>query len=361
MSTKNNNLPLPYRSYFRPAINTMTGYTPGEQPQVHNLIKLNTNENPYPPAPAVQDLLRNFDYATLRLYPEPTADTLRTVIAGLLNVKVENLLIGNGSDDILTIAFRCFCDGERALACPTPTYSLYPVLAELQGARCLTVPLDDDFELPDNFLERVKGANLLVLARPNAPTGNAFRKNGVARLCEEFSGVVLIDEAYVDFADDNCLDLAMKYPNVILSRTMSKSYSLAGARLGYAVAHPETIAGMMKMKDSYNVNRLTQQVALAAFRDQIYLRQTVKTIIATRDRLTAALRQLNFRVLPSETNFLFAEPPDQDGRRYFEFLRQKNIFVRYFNAPRTASFVRISIGTDAEIDRLLELTRTRYA
>jgi len=361
MSVKNNNLPIPYRSYFRPAINTMNGYTPGEQPKVHNLIKLNTNENPYPPAPAVRELLRNFDYSTLRLYPEPTADSLRNIIAGLLNVAVDNILVGNGSDDILTIVVRCFCDGERALACPLPTYSLYPVLAELQGARCLTVPLDDYFDLPENFLDRIKTANLLMLARPNAPTGNLFRKEKIVTLCEEFQGMILIDEAYVDFADDNCLDLAMKYPNVILCRTMSKSYSMAGARLGYAVAHPETIAGMMKMKDSYNVNRLTQQIAMAAFRDQIYLRQTVQTLIATRDRLTAALRLLNFRVLNSETNFLFVEPPDHDGRKYYEYLRQNNILVRYFNAPRTASFVRMSIGTDEEIDRLLEVTRAHFA
>jgi len=360
MTKPNNNLPIPYRSYFRPAINAMSGYAPGEQPQVHNLIKLNTNENPYPPAPAVQELLRNYDYATLRLYPDPTADVLRTTIAGLLNVSMENILVGNGSDDILTIVIRCFCDSERALACPMPTYSLYPVLAELQGAPCLTVPLDDNFELPGDFISRIRSANLLVMARPNAPTGNSFPKARMEEICQEFQGAILIDEAYADFADDNCLDLAMKYPNVILCRTMSKSYSLAGARLGYAVAHPETISGMMKMKDSYNVNGLTQKVATAAFRDQIYLRQNVNAIIATRDRLTAALRQLNFRVMPSETNFLFVEPPDRNGRKYFEALRQKNIIVRYFNAPRTASFVRISIGTDAEIDRLLEVTRALF-
>ena len=360
MSKANNNLPIPYRSFFRPAINAMSGYTPGEQPKIHNLIKLNTNENPYPPAPAVQELLRTLDYTTLRLYPDPTADGLRSTIAGLLNVEMNNIMVGNGSDDILTIVVRCFCDSERPLACPMPTYSLYPVLAELQGSPCLTVPLDDNFGLPDDFASRVRSANLLVLARPNAPTGNSFPKAKIAAICEDFQGAVLIDEAYADFADDNCLDLAMKYPNVIISRTMSKSYSLAGARLGYVVAHPEMIAGLMKMKDSYNVNMLTQKVATAAFRDQIYLRQNVNAIIATRDRLTSALRQMNFRVLPSETNFLFVEPPDRNGRKYFEALRQKNIIVRYFNAPRTASFVRISIGTDAEIDRLLEVTRALF-
>lgn len=355
-----NSRPREYCSYFRPAIAAMSGYTPGEQPKVRNLIKLNTNENPYPPAPGVRDTLAAMDYSQLRLYPEPTCDSLRDVIGDLLNIDRDRIIVANGSDDLLTIAVRCFCDLERKLACPMPTYSLYPVLAELQGTSCLTVPLDDNFDLPPDFADRVKTANLLIFARPNAPTGTTFPKAVIEETCAAFNGIVLIDEAYADFASDNCLDLARKYPNVIVSRTMSKSYSMAGARLGYAVAHPEIIAGMMKMKDSYNVNMVTQKIAMAAFRDQAYLRQTVMAVIATRDRLTATLRRFGFRVLPSEANFVFAEPPDRDGKGYFEKLRKANIIVRYFPGPRTGSYVRITIGTDQEIDRLIEVTGKLY-
>ncbi len=351
---------MDYQSYFRPEIDTMSGYAPGEQPKVLNLVKLNTNENPYPPSPRVRELLGNFDVARLRLYPEPTADSLRDVIADLNGVTRGNVIAGNGSDDILTMVVRCFSDATRKLACIDPTYSLYPVLAGLQNAECVRIELADDFSLPSDILEQAAGANLLMFARPNAPTGNLFPKGEVENICAGFRGIVFIDEAYVDFAEDNCLDLAMRYPNVIVSRTMSKSYALAGARLGYAIACPQIIDGMMKMKDSYNVNMLTQKIAIEAFLDRDYLRQTVGRIIATRGRVAGELTALGFSIIPSSTNFLFVSPPDGNGRLYFEALREHNIIVRYFPGEKTGKYARISIGTDAEMDQVMEVTRKLY-
>ena len=347
-------------SYFRPEIDAMNGYAPGEQPKVCNLIKLNTNENPYPPSPHVVEFLQRFAAENLRLYPEPLADSLRDTIAEVNGVRRENVITGNGSDDILTIVVRCFCDAQRPMACINPTYSLYPVLAELQGATCRRIELTDDFALPENLLAQAAGANLLMMARPNAPTGNLFPKAEVEKICAEFRGMVFIDEAYVDFSPNNCLDLALRYPNVIVSRTMSKSYAMAGARLGYAISNPATIDGMMKMKDSYNVNMLTQKIAMEAFRDREYLQATVKRIIATRERIAGELRQTGFTIIPSSTNFLFASPPDGDGHRYFEELRKNSIIVRYFPGEKTGRYVRISIGTDADMDRVMEITRRIY-
>jgi len=354
-------LKMVYQSYFRPEIDAMAGYTPGEQPkQVSDLIKLNTNENPYPPAPGVSALLRNLDVERLRLYPEPLADTLRDIIADLNGVQRDNIIAGNGSDDILTIVTRCFCDSKRTMACIEPTYSLYPVLAGLQGAECRRIDLNADFSLPEDLVEQARGANILMIARPNAPTGNSFPKALMEKVCREFHGIVFIDEAYADFADDNCVDLAMRYDNVIVSRTMSKSYALAGARLGYAIAAAPIIAGMMKMKDSYNVNMLTQKVAAEAFLDRAYLAETVKKIRATRERTFAALTALGFDIVPSAANFLFAAPPDGNGALYFDALRKHNIIVRFFPGPKTARYVRISIGTDAAMDRVLEVARELY-
>ncbi len=351
---------MDYKSYFRPTVDAMGGYTPGEQPKVLDLIKLNTNENPYPPSPRVEEVLRDFDTAKLRLYPEPTADSLRDVIASVNGVQRENVIVGNGSDDILTIIVRCFCDAKRKMACIDPTYSLYPVLGELQGAECVRIELDDDFSLPDDILEQAAVANLLMFARPNAPTGNLFPRERVEEICAHFRGIVFIDEAYVDFSENNCLDLAMRYPNVIVSRTMSKSYALAGVRLGYAVANAKIIDGMMKMKDSYNVNMLTQRIAIEAFKDGEYLRRMVDKIISTRNRIAAALKELGFTMVPSSTNFLFVSPPDGNGRLYFEELRKHNIIVRYFPGKKTGDYARISIGTDAEMDRVMEVTRSIY-
>ena len=345
------------KSYFRPEIDALAGYTPGEQPKVPGLVKLNTNENPYPPSPRVRTAVAEFATQSLRLYPDPTADALRDAIARRTGCKRENVICGNGSDDLLTMIFRAFTDPRRPLAMPDPAYSLYPVLAAMQGAESRLIPLTAEFELPADFLEKAQGANLLAFPRPNAPTGVSFSRDAMERICRSFDGIVLIDEAYADFADDNCLDFALRFDNVIVMRTFSKSYSLAGLRLGYAVSSAVIIDGLMKLKDSYNTDRLSQTIALAAFEDRDYLAECTAKVRATRARLTAALRDLNFRVLDSEANFVFASPPGGDGRAYFEYLRRNAVIVRYFPAPRTSAFTRITIGTDPEIDRLLALTR----
>ena len=345
------------KSYFRPEIDALAGYTPGEQPKIPDLVKLNTNENPYPPSPRVRTAVAEFATQSLRLYPDPTADALRDAIARRAGCRRENVICGNGSDDLLTMIFRAFTDPRRPMAMPDPAYSLYPVLAAMQGAESRLIPLTEEFALPDDFSEQAKGANLLAFPRPNAPTGMSFSRDAMERICRSFDGIVLIDEAYADFADDNCLDFAARFDNVIVMRTFSKSYSLAGLRLGYAVSSAAIIDGLMKLKDSYNTDRLSQTIALAAFEDRDYLAECTAKVRATRARLTAALRELGFRVPDSQANFVFAAPPGGDGGAYFEYLRRNAVIVRHFPAPRTRAFTRITIGTDPEIDRLLALTR----
>ena len=267
----------------------------------------------------------------------------------------ENIITGNGSDDLLTILTRCFTDEQRAMACFDPSYSLYPTLAKLQGTPCIMVPLTEDFDIPDDVLERVAGANLFFIACPNAPTGNLFAKEKIERICAGFKGIVVIDEAYADFSRENCMELVKKYSNTVISRTFSKSRSLAGLRFAFAVAHPKIIEGMMKMKDSYNVSMLTQTLALASLRDSAYFEQCVRQIKANRAVLADSLRKLSFEVLPSETNFLFVRPP-KNAKKYFLDLKSRNIMIRYFSMERTSSYVRITVGSAAENEALLKAT-----
>ncbi|MDD5726967.1 MAG: histidinol-phosphate transaminase [Victivallales bacterium] len=348
------------KSYFRPEIDAIAGYAPGEQPRMPDLLKLNTNENPYPPSPKVLAGLRQVDGERLRLYPDPNADRFCAAVAGLCGCQRENVIAANGSDDILTIAFRAFTDARRPAAFLEPTYSLYPVLADLQGCRYLKLPLKADFSPPDDLPEQAAPANLLIIARPNAPTGNSISLDYMRRICTEFDGVVLIDEAYADFADDNCMDFPREFPNVIVSRSFSKSYSLAGLRLGFAVAPPDLIAGMMKIKDSYNVSMLTQYLGELALGDQAYLRQTVAAVKASRTKLTAELRELGFEVVDSQSNFVFAAPPDGNAEKLFNALREQNIIVRYFPGRLTGRYLRISIGSDAQLRRLTDFLRSIY-
>lgn len=349
-----NNQSKAEKSPFRENIDAMEGYTPGEQPQrVGGWIKLNTNENPYPPSPAVRKVLRDTDPATLRLYPDPLCCELRKTVADLYGFEEDNVIIGNGSDDILTIAVRCFVPENGLIASPEPSYSLYPILANIQGAGCLEIPLNDDFTLPANFAAS-REASLILIPRPNAPTGTAFDIEKMKDLCCEFRGIVLIDEAYADFADSNCIDFVNEFPNVIISRTLSKSYSLAGIRLGFAIASKEIIAGMMKVKDSYNVNTLTQKIALAALRDQEYFEKNVAKICEVRKYLSDNLKELGFNVIDSQTNFVFASPPDENGEKLYLELKEKGILVRWFAGPTTGKFVRITVGTQEEIEKLIE-------
>ncbi len=349
-----------YKSYFRPQIDAMDGYTPGEQPKIMDLVKLNTNENPYPPCPAVVNELKNIDAERLRLYPDPTANKLRDTIAEVYGYKRENIIVSNGSDDMLTIAFRAFTDARRAVAFLDPTYSLYPVLADLQGCQYIKIPLRDDFSINNNLLEKSAPANMLIITRPNAPTGNCIAIDEMRKICSGFDGIVLIDEAYADFSADNCIDFVNEFSNVIVSRTVSKSYSLAGLRLGFAIASPEIITGMMKVKDSYNVNMLTQFLAEAAIRDQKYLNDTVAKIKASRNKLTNELKTLGFKVVESQSNFIFASPPDGNGEKLFNALREQNIIIRYFPGPKTGKYIRITIGTEKQLQGLVDFLKKSF-
>ena len=349
------------KSYFRKEIDALAGYTTGEQPKIPNLIKLNTNENPYPPSPAVAEALKNFDIAKLRRYPDPFGDELRDIFAASVNMKRENVIIGNGSDDLLTMIFRAFTSPELSVAIFEPTYSLYPVLAAMQGAEVIRIPLDEKtFTYPDNAVEQAGNANLLIITRPNAPTGNCAEKSLVRDICAKFDGIVLIDEAYSDFSTDNCADLAAEFDNVLVMRTFSKGSSMAGLRLGYAFGNADLVFGLMKLKDSYNVDMLSQELAKANFLDADYRKKCTAQIIADREFLTQELTALGFTVVPSQANFLFAAPPDGDGAGCFAALREEAVIVRYFPGEITGKYLRITIGTPAENQKLLQVLKNRF-
>jgi len=336
------------------AIRRLEGYTPGEQPAPgERVVKLNTNENPFPPSPRVIEALRNIDPELLRRYPNPTADMFRAAAAKMLGVSMDMIIAGNGSDDILSIAARTFLTKGHMLACPEPTYSLYPVLAAIVGARCVGVPWEEGWQLPVAGLLRLR-PRAIFLANPNAPTGTFVPPESIEKLASAFRGVVLVDEAYVDFADADCVKLVSRYENVVVCRTLSKSYSLAGLRFGYAVAQPAVIREMMKIKDSYNCDAISIVLATAAIEDQEYARRTWQHIRSERARLAGELAAMGWQVLPSQANFLLAGPPDGDGRRVYLGLKERGILVRYFDKPGLRNKVRITIGTTEQNNALLE-------
>ena len=347
-------------SYARKGLERMSGYVPGEQPKVAGLIKLNTNENPYPPSPRVLEALRAAIDGRLRLYPDPTASALRQKLGKLHGFDPEQIIIGNGCDDILNLCVRAFCGECEKLAYFWPSYSLYPVLAMIQGATQVELPLDDDFQIAAHppLLAELAGVKLVFITQPNAPSGVWLQRVELQRVIEETKGVVVIDEAYVDFAADNCLDFAREYPNVVVARTFSKAFSFAGMRVGWAAGPCELIAALNKVKDSYNVSRLSQVGAGATLDDWAYFEENVQKIKATRQRVIGRLEEWKFFVYPSQTNFAFARPPAPlTARQWFEQLRTRNILVRWWDGDRIRDFVRVSIGTDEEMDKLLEATK----
>lgn len=336
--------------YARTSVDALTPYVPGEQPKGGGIVKLNTNENPYGPSPRVAEALRAASPDDLRLYPDPVSSGLVRQLADLHGCAPEQVFVGNGSDEVLALCARAFAERNGAIGWFDPSYSLYPVLAAIEDIRARPVPLPADFSwtMPADYR-----ASLFFLTNPNAPTSLLFPKGQVAAFCRAFAGVVLVDEAYVDFAPANCLDLALSLPNTLVARTLSKSYSLAGIRLGYAVGPAPLVGALYKIKDSYNVSRLTQSLAAAALADQAWMRENVRKITATRDRVAQALRARGWTVLPSAANFLFARPAAAPARAVFEALRERRVFVRYFAAPATADYLRITIGTDEQMETLL--------
>ncbi len=341
------------RSLIRASVAKMTPYTPGEQPRVPGLIKLNTNENPYPPSPRVAEALAAFTAESLRLYPDPMALELRGTIAGLHGCGVENVFAGNGSDEVLALCTRAFVEPGGAVGWSDPSYSLYPVLSAIADVRGTPVPLGEDFALPP-CAHLPTPISLFFLTTPNAPTGIRYPRGRVEAFCGEFPGVVVLDEAYGDFAPAHFMDLALSRPNVLVSRSLSKSYSLAGLRLGYAVGPAPLIGALHKIKDSYNLDALAQRIGVAALRDQAWMRGNVERIVATRERVARELRARGWTVLPSATNFLFARPPTgASAADVFNHLRARNILVRHFPGPRTGDGLRVSVGTDTQMDAFL--------
>jgi histidinol-phosphate aminotransferase len=344
-------------------------YVPGEQPKVKGLIKLNTNENPYPPSPKVLAAIKAAVDQRLRLYPNPTAHALREKLARQHRCRPHNIIVGNGSDELLAMAVRCFVEPKTARASSrsvvqffTPSYSLYPVLGEIHGARNNPVPLDAEFDLP--LMAELRHARkwdfaaaLTFVTTPNAPSGRGYSLAQLESLCRAQKGVVVLDEAYVDFAAENALSLALKYPHVLVARTFSKAYSLCFQRVGYFVGHADLIGALDKIRDSYNVNGLGQVAALATLFDLPYYRANFRKIIATRRQLSRELIGLRFQVLPSQTNFILARPPRFPAEVWLEKLRERKLLVRWFKYPEVRDFLRITIGTPEEARALVRAAR----
>jgi len=340
-----------FMGYFRDNVEKLKGYEPGFQPKQSDIIKLNTNENPYLPSPQAVEALNKYNAEQLRRYPDPVGTAFRQAAAEIHGVGPENIMCCNGGDDLLTIAFRAFCDENRPVAYPVPTYSLYPVLAKLQNCKALEVLFDREFNLPVELTRT--GAALTIVCNPNAPSGSFVSIGEMASLADELSGVLLIDEAYVDFADENCAGLVKDFDNVIILRSMSKGYGLAGLRFGYAIASAGLISGLLKVKDSYNVDAVAIAVATAAIKDQEYFRQTVEKVKNARDLLTAQLRALNFEVPRSYSNFVLAETKDCPAKVIYDKLVQRNIYVRYFDLPGLENKLRITVGTNEQNDKVI--------
>ena len=358
----------------RPLVRKLHAYVPGEQPKVKGLIKLNTNENPYPPSPKVLSAMQAAIDGRMRLYPNPSAQLLREQLAALHQCSPDQIIIGNGSDELLALGVRAFVEpaanGDSASSEPSksrvqyfePSYSLYPVLAETHGATPYSVPLLEDFGLPSvSQLRRGKRwdfqAALTFITTPNAPSGRGYATRELEVLCSAMKGVVVLDEAYVDFADENALELCLKYPHVIISRTFSKAYSLCFQRIGYWIGHPELISALHRIRDSYNVNGLAQIAASATLKNLSYYQRNFRRVTESRSRVAEALTGLGWTVLPSQTNFILARPPGPPARQWLEDLRRKKILVRWFASPNLESFLRITIGSESEMDTLLKTIR----
>ena len=323
------------------SVRRLVAYTPGEQPKSKDVVKLNTNENPYPPTPKCAAVLAGFDLDRLRRYPDPNFMELRAAIAKANKCAVENVFVGNGSDEVLALAAKAFVENDERIGSLDPSYSLYKTLADIRDVK---------------WVGQKEGVSLFLWTNPNAPTGEFAEPAEIAKFAKKFPGVVIVDEAYADFARANCMELATARGNrnLLVMRTFSKSYSLAGLRVGYCVGPTDLVEALYKVKDSYNVDAIAQAVALAAFKDQRWMKANARKVIRTRKAFAKALAKRGWDVLPSESNFVFAKPPaPQTAADLFAYLKTKEIFVRYFPGPLTGDRLRITIGTDAQMATLL--------
>jgi histidinol-phosphate aminotransferase len=348
-------------SYFRPAITAISGYTPGEQPKPGTpILKLNTNENPYPPAPAALQVLRTLDSEWLRRYPDPYANDFRHAISEALQVPYDWVIVGNGSDDLLNIIIRAVADDHRPVVYPTPTYVLYRTLSQIQTAPPIEIPYPDDDSLPLDALIAANGA-ITFIASPNSPSGHSVPLADLKQLAANLTGLLVIDEAYVDFAETSALPLLQDFDNIILIRTLSKGYSLAGLRLGFAIAHPTLLQELFKVKDSYNIDAIACAIGTAAMQDQPYKTACAHKVKTSRTHLAQALRSLGFQLRDSQANFLLARPPQGNAEALYLGLKQQGILVRYFNQPRLDDKLRITVGTDLQNQQLIDTLKSIMA
>jgi len=340
---------------LRPNIASMKGYVPGFQPPDEQaFIKLNTNENPYPPSPRVMEaILAELagDGGSLRKYPSASSQRLREVAGELYGFDPSWVIMANGSDEVLNNLIRAFAGEGEEIGYIHPSYSYYATLAEIQGARVRTFGLTADFRIAD-FPARYEG-KLFFLTTPNSPLGFAFPLCYIEELAGRCTGMLVVDEAYADFAGSNALELVKRYENVVVTRTLSKSYSLAGMRLGFAIARPEVVGALDKIRDHYNLDRLAQVACVAALSDRDYFRECTRKIQETREWFSMELGKLDYEVIPSKGNFVFASPQDRNGQRVYEGLFARHILVRHFTDPLLKHGLRISIGTREEMERTL--------
>lgn len=334
-------------------------YVPGEQSKEKNIVKINANENPYPPSPEAIKAINEFDCNRLRFYPDANALEFKKALAEFYGVSVENVFLGNGSDDVLALSFQAFFNSDKPIAYPDITYSFYPVWCRLFNIPYKNYPLDDNFRInPEDYKEQNGG---VVIPNPNAPTSLGEGREFIERIMEyNKDSVVIIDEAYVDFGGYSSVELTKKYENLLITGTFSKSRSLAGMRIGYAIGSKTLISVLEAVKNSYNsytLNSVSMAAGTAAIKDRAYFESTVSRVIATRQRVAEELRALGFTVLNSQTNFLFATHNAISIKDYFEWLKAQKVFIRYFNLPRINNYVRITIGTDDEMNIFLNKTK----
>ena len=350
-------------SFQRPNIESMQGYTPGEQLQGDDVIKLNTNENPYPAAPEVAAALAAIDVSELRRYPPPLAGAFREIAARLHGLEVDSIIPTNGGDELLRLILTTYVDPSDTVLVAKPSYSLYPVLTDIQGCRLTEAPLQSDWSLSEEFFQLLPEAKLCILVNPHAPSGSLMPVSRLREIATSFTGILLIDEAYVDFIDPDqgydSMPLIRELENVLILRTLSKGYSLAGLRFGYGLGAPSLIKPMLyKTRDSYNTDLVSQRLACAALGAQEYARSTWQRVRESRSKLANELTALGFACTPSQSNFLLCQvPADQDAKKLYQSLKQRNILIRYFDQDTLRDKLRISIGSESENDALVAALR----
>ncbi|MBP3039571.1 histidinol-phosphate transaminase [Bacillaceae bacterium Marseille-Q3522] len=346
--------------YWNEIVKKLEPYVPGEQPKDRFYIKLNTNENPYPPSSYVLKAIKQAVDDRLRLYPDPNCDELRETIAGNFGLSSDQVFIGNGSDEVLCFSFMSFFSTDRPVLFADITYTFYKVYAGLCQLKTKIIPLDDDFNFPVSAFCKDNGG--IVIPNPNAPTGKLLPLSLIKKILEaNRDNVVIIDEAYIDFGGESSVPLICEYPNLLVIQTMSKYRSLAGLRIGYALGNRELIEGLNRLKNSFNsytIDRLALAGAKAAIEDQHYFQHTAEKIIATRELTIGELRKLGFHIIPSQANFIFITHPFKQAGQLFQQLKSKGILVRYFNKPRISNYLRVSIGTDEEMKQFFAAAKT---